>query len=94
MPAKAGIQTSSRRKPGTSKALDPGFRRGDDFLRESQDWDRALLPEGAVLGYLCEQLLALFREFRDYLEEIVHDSVVRLGEDGGLGILVNGHDKF
>ena len=29
IPAKAGIQTSSRRKPGTSKALDPGFRRGE-----------------------------------------------------------------
>ncbi len=31
IPAEAGIQTSSRRKPETSKALDPGFRRGDDF---------------------------------------------------------------
>jgi hypothetical protein len=32
IPAKAGIQTPSRRKPGTiQKNLDPGFRRGDGF---------------------------------------------------------------
>ena len=31
-PAKAGVQTSSRRTPGTSKILDTGFRRYDDLL--------------------------------------------------------------
>ncbi len=28
-PAKAGVQTSSRRKPGASNSLDTGFRRYD-----------------------------------------------------------------
>ena len=45
MPAKAGNQVSSRRKPGTSKALDPGacpgrrsgIRRGDNYYESAKE---------------------------------------------------------